>query len=149
MRNTGCNEIPPFAPLTPNARFWLNVQMERPAQFKLIAPAIHAFLFMAMWALYAALHQGLSEGLSGVIFAILMIVDLPFSIIAFGVMFGGGRDGTIAMVAWGIRRHVMVVPARPLDRRMARQASQSGQMTHAGSVRSRQNPSFAGSGSLS
>jgi hypothetical protein len=102
MRNTGCNEIPPSAPLTPNARFWLNVQMGRPAQFKLISPAIHAFLFMAMWALYATLHQGLSEGLSGLIFAILMIVDLPFSIVAFGVMFGGGRDGTIAMVAWGI-----------------------------------------------
>jgi hypothetical protein len=76
--------------------------MGRPAQFKFIAPAILAFLFIAMWALYLTLHQGLSEGLSGLIFASLMIVDLPFSIIAFGVMFGGGRDGTIAVAAWGI-----------------------------------------------
>jgi len=55
-----------------------------------------------MWAMYAASGHGLSEGLSGVFLAILMIVDLPFSIIAFGAMFGGGRDGTIAVVVWGV-----------------------------------------------
>ena len=70
-------------------------------QAKYTAPAIHAFLFIAMWAAYAISGQGLSEGLSGVLFAILMIVDLPFSIVAFGIMFGGGRDGTIAAMAWG------------------------------------------------
>ena len=53
-------------------------------------------------ALYAILHQGLAEGLSGVLLAILMVADLPFSIVAFGVMFSGGTDGTIAVVAWGI-----------------------------------------------
>lgn len=76
--------------------------MGRLAQFKYMAPAIHAFLFIAMWALYAVLHQGLAEGLSGVLLGILMIADLPFSIVAFGVMFSGGKDGTIAVVAWGI-----------------------------------------------
>lgn len=55
-----------------------------------------------MWASYAVSNQGLTEGLTGLFFAILMIVDLPFSIVAFGVMFGGGRDGTIAVIAWGL-----------------------------------------------
>jgi hypothetical protein len=71
-------------------------------QAKYIAPAIHAFLFIAMWASYTISGQGLSEGLSGVLLAILMTVDLPFSIIAFAVMFGGGREGDIAVVAWGL-----------------------------------------------
>lgn len=52
-------------------------------------------------ALYAVFHQGLAEGLSGVLLDILMILDLPFSIAAFAVMFSGGTNGTIALVAWG------------------------------------------------
>jgi hypothetical protein len=53
-------------------------------------------------ALYADLNRSLTQYLSSVVFAILMIVDLPFSIVAFGVMFGGGRNETIAFIAWGI-----------------------------------------------
>jgi hypothetical protein len=71
-------------------------------QAKYLAPAVHAFLFIAMWASYSISGQGLAEGLSGLLLAILMIVDLPFSIVAFAVMFGGGREGTIAVVAWGL-----------------------------------------------
>jgi hypothetical protein len=76
--------------------------MRRLAQFKYIAPAMHAFLFLVACALYADLNRSLTQYLSSVVFAILMIVDLPFSIVAFGVMFGGGRNETIAFIAWGI-----------------------------------------------
>lgn len=83
-------------------RFWLNVQMGRFAQFKYLAPAVHSFIFLVMWACYADVNQSLTKYLSSVVGAILMIVDLPFSIAAFGVMFGGGRNETIALIAWGI-----------------------------------------------
>ena len=76
--------------------------MGRLAQFKYLAPIMHAFLFLVASALYADINQSLTQYLSSFVFAILMIVDLPFSIIAFGVMFGGGKDETIAFIAWGI-----------------------------------------------
>ena len=82
-------------------RFWLNVWMGKLAQFKYIAPAMHAFLFLVAWALYADLNRSLIQYLTSVVFAIHMIVDLPFSVVAFGVMFGGGRNETIAFMAWG------------------------------------------------
>jgi hypothetical protein len=83
-------------------RFWLNVGVGRLAQFRYIAPAMHAFLFLVACVLYADLIRSLTQYLSSVVFAILMIVDLPFSIVAFGVMFGGGRNEIIAFIAWGI-----------------------------------------------
>jgi hypothetical protein len=55
-----------------------------------------------MWASYALSNQGLAEGLTGLFCATLIVVDLPFSIVAFGLMFGGGEDGTIAAIAWGL-----------------------------------------------
>lgn len=78
-----------------SSQFWLNVQMVRTSQAKYIAPAVHAFLFIAMWTLYTA-NQGV-----GLLLAILLIIDLPFSIVAWGAMFQGGRDGTVVIV-WGI-----------------------------------------------
>lgn len=65
-------------------------------------PVAHAFLFLAMWASYKISNQGLAEGLPGVFFAIVLIADLPFSIVAFGIMFQGGRDGVVAAIAWGV-----------------------------------------------
>ena len=55
-----------------------------------------------MWTFYYSGPSGLAEGPSGLLLTILLIVDLPFSIVAFGVMFGGGRDGTIALIGWGV-----------------------------------------------
>jgi hypothetical protein len=55
-----------------------------------------------MWALYAILRQGLFDGPSGVLFAILIVADFPFSTVAFGYMFSGGTDGTFAVIAWGV-----------------------------------------------
>lgn len=69
-------------------------------QARLIAPALHIFLFLCVGICYGSSHEGLAEGLTGVFFGVLMIVDLPFSIFAFGIMFGGGRDGAIALIAW-------------------------------------------------
>lgn len=76
--------------------------IEKLLRARYIFSSAHAFLFLAMWASYAISKQGLAEGITGLLFAILLIVDLPFSIVAFGVMFGGGKDGTVAVIAWGL-----------------------------------------------
>jgi hypothetical protein len=80
--------------------FWLNVQMVRTSHVRYIAPAIHAFLFLGMWISLAGPNPGFADGLSGLDLVVLMIVDLPFSIVAFGYMFQG--YGAIAVIAWGI-----------------------------------------------
>jgi hypothetical protein len=76
--------------------------MKGPAQVKYIAPAIHAFLFLAMWALFAGSGQSLMGGPSRLPFAILLIADLPFSIIAFGFAFTSEANAGIAFVLWGV-----------------------------------------------
>ncbi len=76
--------------------------MERPAQAKYIAPAIHAFLFLAMCALYAGFDQPLLDGPAALPFGILFIADLPFSAVAFGVMFTSASNGPIALALWGV-----------------------------------------------
>ena len=76
--------------------------MRKAVQAKYIAPAIHAFLFLSMWALYAGFDQPLANGPSALPFAVLMVADLPFSIVAFGFMFAGGSGGTVAIVLWGV-----------------------------------------------
>ena len=75
---------------------------ERLLRSKYVLPAIHAVLFLAMWGSYALSNWGLSEGFTGLLFAVLMIVDLPFSIVAFGYIFQGGRDADVAVIAWGV-----------------------------------------------
>ncbi len=42
------------------------------------------------------------NGPSGLPFGILLIADLPFSIIAFGVMFTSAAYGDIAFALWGV-----------------------------------------------
>ena len=69
-------------------------------QARIIAPALHVFLFLCVGICYGSSHEGLADGLTGAFFAILLIVDLPFSFLAFGIMFGGGREGTIALIGW-------------------------------------------------
>jgi hypothetical protein len=76
--------------------------MVRTSQVKYLAPAIHAFLFLGMWVILAGPSPSFANGPSGLLLAILIVVDLPFSIVAWGVMFQGGSDGTIAVIAWGI-----------------------------------------------
>jgi hypothetical protein len=76
--------------------------MEKLRRARYVLPAVHSFLFIAMWASYAVSNSGLGEGLPGLFFFILMVVDLPFSFVAFGVMFEGGKYGTIAAIAWGL-----------------------------------------------
>jgi hypothetical protein len=76
--------------------------MRRSAQARYIAPAIHAFLFLAMWALYAGSRQPLLNGPSRLPFGILLIADMPFSIMAFGVMLTSAAYGDIACALWGV-----------------------------------------------
>ena len=76
--------------------------MRKPAQAKYIAPAVHAFLFLAMWALYAGFNQPMMNGPASLPFTILLIADLPFSFFAFGVMFTSTTYGGIAFALWGI-----------------------------------------------
>jgi hypothetical protein len=80
--------------------------VERQPQARYILPAAHAFLFLALWAFASLAYHGVAEGFAGpsiaILSAVLWIVDLPFSIVAFGVMFGGGRPETIAAIAWGV-----------------------------------------------
>ncbi len=74
--------------------------MGRPAKAKYIAPAIHALLFLAMWALYGGFDQPLLNGPAALPFGILFLADLPFSAFAFGVMFTSESNGPIAFVLW-------------------------------------------------
>src|SRR5580693_4090707 len=76
--------------------------MRRFAQFKYMAPAVHAFLFIAFWAICPSPNHCVAQNLAGVLFAILWRVDLPFSTAALGFMFGGGRNVIIAVIAWGV-----------------------------------------------
>jgi Tol biopolymer transport system component len=76
--------------------------MRRSAQAKYIAPAVHAFLFLAMWALYAGFDEPLMNGPARLPFDILLIADLPFSFFAFGVIFSSTTYGSIAFALWGI-----------------------------------------------
>ena len=76
--------------------------MRKPAQAKYIAPAVHAFLFLAMWALYAGFDQPMMNGPAKLPFTILLIADIPFSFFAFGVMFASTTYGGIAFALWGI-----------------------------------------------
>ena len=76
--------------------------MKSPSQAKYIAPAVHAFLFLAMWALYAGSGQPLMNGPSGLPFAILLVADLPFSLLAFGIAFTSEAKAGIAFVLWGV-----------------------------------------------
>ena len=76
--------------------------MERPAQTKYIAPAIHALLFLTMWALYGGFDQPLLNGPAALPFGILFLADFPFSAFAFGVMFTSETNGPIAFALWGV-----------------------------------------------
>ncbi|MGA2350215.1 MAG: hypothetical protein ABSF70_07275 [Terracidiphilus sp.] len=76
--------------------------MKRPAQVKYIAPAVHAFVFLAMWALYAGSGRPLMNGPSGVPFAILLVADLPFSLFAFGIAFTSQAKAGLAFGVWAV-----------------------------------------------
>jgi len=71
-------------------------------QAKYIAPAVHAFLFLAMWALYAGFDEPLMNGPARLPFDILLIADLPFSFIAFSVIFASDAKAGIAFALWGV-----------------------------------------------
>jgi hypothetical protein len=79
-----------------------NSVTKRPPRARYSLPAAHAFLYLVWWASYAVSNQGLTEGFTGLFFTILFIADLPFSFVAFGLMFEGGRNGQIASIMWGI-----------------------------------------------
>ena len=61
--------------------------MRKTLRVKYIAAEIHALLFISMWVLYAGFSQPLANGPSNLPFVILLIADLPISLIAFGVIF--------------------------------------------------------------
>jgi len=83
--------------------------MDELLRAKYIAPVSHAFLFAAMWVLYAVSSQGLADGASGLFFTVPMIMDLPFSLLAFGFILGPGAGGHkseliawAAIISWGV-----------------------------------------------
>ena len=100
--------------------------IEKLRRAKYILPAVHAFLFLGMWASIAVSFGSLA----GQFFAVIMVADLPFSLFAFGVMFQGGRDGTIAFVALGLGGtlwwYLLGLAVDALIRRFRRNAGTSG-----------------------
>jgi Tol biopolymer transport system component len=76
--------------------------MRKTLRVKYIAAEIHALLFISMWVLYAGFSQPLANGPSNLPFVILLIADLPISLIAFGVMFTSAEMGPVAAVLWGV-----------------------------------------------
>jgi hypothetical protein len=74
--------------------------MRRFAQFKYIAPAIHALLFIAFCIICPSPNHCVAPRLAVVLFEILWRVDWPFSIVVFGIMYEGGRGAMIAVIVW-------------------------------------------------
>lgn len=76
--------------------------MRKTLRFKYLASEVHALLFISMWAIYFVFSQPIMNGPSAFLFVILFIVDLPISMIAFGVMFTSSEMGPVAAVLWGL-----------------------------------------------
>jgi Tol biopolymer transport system component len=76
--------------------------MRKSLRVKFIAAEVHALLFISMWVLYFVFSQPLMDGPSAFPFVILLIADLPISLIAFGVMFTSSEMGTFAAALWGV-----------------------------------------------
>jgi Tol biopolymer transport system component len=76
--------------------------MRKTLRVKYIAAEVHALLFISMCVLYFVFSQPLMNGPSAFLFVILFIVDLPISMIAFGVMFTSSQMGPVAAVLWGV-----------------------------------------------
>jgi hypothetical protein len=76
--------------------------MRETLRVKYIAAEIHAFLLTSMWVLYAGFSQPLANGPSNLPFVILLIADLPISLVAFGVMFTSAEFWPVAGVLWAV-----------------------------------------------
>src|SRR5580704_1520094 len=88
--------------LTQSESDWIRRLMRKTLRFKYIASELHALLFISMWAIYFVFSQPIMNGPSALLFVILFIVDLPISMIAFGVMFTSSEMGPVAAVLWGV-----------------------------------------------
>jgi hypothetical protein len=80
----------------------MGLPAQKTLRVKYIAPEIHALTFASMWVLYATFSQPLFNGPAAIPFVVLLIADLPISVIAFAVMFTSISMGPIAAVAWGV-----------------------------------------------
>jgi hypothetical protein len=69
---------------------------------RVTAPILHAFLFALTWVLYWLQGQPLLDGPSRWPFLAVFLGDFPFSVVAFGVMFGSEERTPYAIAAWGI-----------------------------------------------
>jgi hypothetical protein len=76
--------------------------MRKSLRAKYIASEIHALLFISMWVIYFVFSQPVMNGPSAFLFWTLLVVDLPISMIAFGVMFTSSQWGPVAAVLWGV-----------------------------------------------
>jgi hypothetical protein len=76
--------------------------MRKSLRAKYIASEIHALLFISMWIIYFVFSQPVMNGPSAFLFWTLLIVDVPISMIAFGVMFTSSQWGSVAAVLWGV-----------------------------------------------
>ena len=66
------------------------------------AAALHAGVFALTWLLYWIQPQPLFDGPSRVPFAIVFLVDLPFSAFFFGIIFTSSERFIPAVAAWGV-----------------------------------------------
>jgi hypothetical protein len=71
-------------------------------QPRVAAPIAHALVFALTWFLFWLQPQPLLDGPAALPFAIAFFADLPFSAIAFGVMFTSDAHCPYAVTAWGI-----------------------------------------------
>src|SRR5436305_14334961 len=68
----------------------------------LATAGLHVFLFGLTGILYVFQQRALLDGASRLPFTILFLADLPVSVVAFGLMFGGWRHGSYFVAAGGV-----------------------------------------------
>jgi hypothetical protein len=78
--------------------------MEQKSRSKLLqpryaAPSFHVILFCLTWGLASVSSKPLMDGIAALPFALLYIVDIPISVMAFGAFFSSGTAAPI--VTWG------------------------------------------------
>jgi hypothetical protein len=78
----------------------MSPQSVRLIHLRLIAVALHILLFSSTWIAYWLQKQPLANGPAFWPFFVLLLVDLPISIVAFGIMWG--KNGFLyGLILWG------------------------------------------------
>jgi hypothetical protein len=69
---------------------------------RLVAPMVHALVFVSTWLLFWLQPQPLLDGPARYPFATVFIADLPISAFAFGAMFNSDTLFPYAVAIWGV-----------------------------------------------